>query len=535
MKYLIGNDPFDYTKIIPNVILDNEVETSLQETSDYYKKRAEEYSQFDGGINIGTIFNVKKEIIKTELPKPNSNIEFDIDTSYSIPKTNGITFSTPSTLVFETINNKSGLKFPTNAITANTNPIPSYPFTVRAIINPSNLDGHCEIVNCNIAGQRVFLSVGSTFRPNSIVLGFGGTSGWSVDYTFALNNWYDIIYVIRGSNNFDIFINGVLQTKTDHGGTMGGSASFAFGCNADGTENFKGLISKLEIYNKELTTNDVSYLYSTETKYEYTESLPSEILQTTDANINTINLLDILGDSSCVACLPLDGNANDLSGIYNGVPHTNVTYVSGKFEQGVHTNKGNIILSNLHMYNFSEFTYSCHVKFNDFGTEASYLLSQNDENWNLFYKTGKDIVCRCGGYITASNVIQNVEEFYHIVLTKKASIFKIYVNGVEKVSGSPGGYGGQGVIIGWDGYARSGQLNGIIDQVRFFNKALSVDEIIKIKTEQKLAPLNKYLPLEGQSISKSLYPELFEKVKLLTDTFQTTLPAKTNHYVKAKN
>jgi hypothetical protein len=86
-----------------------------------------------------------------------------------------------------------------------------------------------------------------------------------------------------------------------------------------GGSYFDGSIDQVRIFNKAISPTEVATLYN-ETK-------------------STVNTLQVLGDSSCIATYRLNGDALDLSGNYNGT-ESNVDYVTGShFAYNIYENK----------------------------------------------------------------------------------------------------------------------------------------------------------------------------------------------------
>ena len=82
-----------------------------------------------------------------------------------------------------------------------------------------------------------------------------------------------------------------------------------------------------------------------------------------------------------------------------------------------------------------------------------------------------------------SNTVLNLNEWYHIVYTYDKAIHRIYINGKEdntKADGTGGKYfsGGEIAIGGHRQiYAGSRMFDGLIDEVKVYNRALSAEEI----------------------------------------------------------
>ncbi len=188
----------------------------------------------------------------------------------------------------------------------------TYPFTYSVWINPNSV-GDTSIINDTISGNRfLFATISSLFgRTNYFIMGQGGQTHFGTpSNTVVANTWSHVVLVATSVNNYTLYIDGVLQTLTNLGGTMGGAASYAIGANGTGGEYFNGKIDQVRIFNRaldETTNGEVTTLYG--------ETSASATKSTTD----------IFGDSSGIALYELEGNANDTGGTYNGTA-TNVSY-----------------------------------------------------------------------------------------------------------------------------------------------------------------------------------------------------------------
>jgi len=130
-------------------------------------------------------------------------------------------------------------------------------------------------------------------------------------YTLTQSTWYHVCFTRDDSTNVTKFyINGSLQdTETV-------SVSSSYPSNATGVigdlnysagsnYNWLGKIDQVRIFNKSLSSSEVTQLYN--------------------ETVSTINTLQVLGDTSCVAAYPLGAGAGDLSNTYPGTP-SNVTF-----------------------------------------------------------------------------------------------------------------------------------------------------------------------------------------------------------------
>ena len=223
------------------------------------------------------------------------------------------------------------------------------------------------------------------------------------------------------------------------------------------------------------------------------------------------------GFTSSKALYQFDGNANDTAGNYNATASSGVTYTSGYIGQAVtmggndsiNTNDGGALLGDT-------WSISFFVKFdnaNDYEYIAAnwrsnptprltswYLLKRNSSNsnvleFNVYGSNGtnsnyKQFIAPVSSAFTSNT-------WYHIAISfngLSATDVGMYINGlpVSYTTSTGSGWDGSAQIsntldttIGGLGNSSGGDnyLDGQIDQVRFFNKAISDAEALILKNE----------------------------------------------------
>jgi len=308
------------------------------------------------------------------------------------------------------------------------------------------------------------------------------TSSWS-STPLSPSTWYNLVVTYSFSNNTaniyinDSFINSKVlnlsATSTINTNLVLGSyrsdVGFAY---------FNGSIDQVRIFNKALTPLEVQSLYQERT-----------VLCGGQAET-----VDILGDNSCIALYPLDGNANDLSGNYSGTP-TDVSYGVGEFDlAGVFNGSSSWIDLSDNSFKLSTIAvsawfnsastqnlqniYSCY----DYqGQSRGFNIRLQDNNLILFqtYKSNVN-----SSLFSSSQIQRNT--WNHVAVVATQSSVSIYINGSLDNSGS---------IVGFDYFTThpfsigraAGEaehyFDGSIDQVRIFNKALSAAEVTTLYNE----------------------------------------------------
>ena len=202
----------------------------------------------------------------------------------------------------------------------------------------------------------------------------------------------------------------------------------------------------------------------------------------------TTNKLDILGDGSCIACYPLDGDVTDLSGNYDGTWSKDEAYSSGKFGQAGQFSGNNIGIDTISL---DDFTISGWVKFSD-ADEVCWLLSNGDGGDSLtdvMIKedgTGRiDTVSDGGDNNFNFNKSFGTTSYNHFTFIREGGVGRVYLNGTNFISGITD-------YINEDSFELKqicrGDFSGTLDQVRIFNKSLTADEVYYIYTKENEAP-----------------------------------------------
>lgn len=221
----------------------------------------------------------------------------------------------------------------------------------------------------------------------------------------------------------------------------------------------------------------------------------------------TIDKVDIFGDSSGVSLYQLDGNANDTGGNYHGT-ETAITYGGGVYERGAVFNGSSSVVtaSNLKLpigaksisfWVKSTVNSNYNQIINDSNTGISGFLGVTGTAIAFELNTGKiyfkvketPLNSNIFTLISATSVTDG--NWHHIVClwdgTTTANSAKIYIDGVLSISGTasglqtstPEGYFTVGRAYGTADYF----FNGLMDQIRIFNRAITATEVATLYAE----------------------------------------------------
>jgi uncharacterized Zn-binding protein involved in type VI secretion len=217
---------------------------------------------------------------------------------------------------------------------------------------------------------------------------------------------------------------------------------------------------------------------------------------------STVNTHDIFGDGSAVATYTLDGDANDLGGNYNGTATSSISYIAGKFGQcAVFDGTYQIQLGQIaHTIYTTDMTVSVWL----------YSTSNGINNYAFAFAQGASSTTsrRNGFWITKHKILAvGTDEAYYeipyslplntwtnVVYHKSGSSLSLYINGslLNSISmtsevNMDGTYSTNDVVIGGhkntEGTNNS-YIDGSIDQVRIFNRALTPAEVTTLYNEQ---------------------------------------------------
>jgi len=194
-----------------------------------------------------------------------------------------------------------------------------------------------------------------------------------------------------------------------------------------------------------------------------------------------------------VAYYPFDGNTNDESGNgHHGTLHDfGAVWTTGKIEGALEFNGGTYVeVANSADFNsLSALTIAAWVNTSTF-TWAQGIVYKGDMYWEPFFlrldgdSTVRGYVRNSSGTpISVSGGSVSVNTWHHVAMAYDGAFIRIYLDGfkVSSISQSGTTYSdSESLFIGtW--------FNGIIDEVRIYNRALSESEIQELYNESIIA------------------------------------------------
>jgi len=317
--------------------------------------------------------------------------------------------------------------------------------------------------------------------------------------TYSLNQWHHIVFTGNSTDGIELYVNNSSVGTDTWDGTFFTYTNATFKHNmlgnnrkSSGGNAYAGLIDQVRIFNKALSSNEVSTLNG-ETACVYTS--------TTD----TVNY-----QGTNLAYYKLDNTAKDETGSYDGTSY-NLRYTFGRFGQcadfnGLTSSSGTYI-SVPHNTSFSwknNKTLSLWFKLDSYLSGSRGLAAKGNGGsgpygWYL-YKNGPDNKIGFTYYDSAVNAVTlvtnnavDLNTWYHLCITTNGTTDKLYLNGVEEDSASS--------IVGIDvntplviGRFYSNftdyNIDGQIDQFRFYESTLDATAVANLYNEKQEAEPN---------------------------------------------
>jgi hypothetical protein len=302
---------------------------------------------------------------------------------------------------------------------------------------------------------------------------------------FTATGWHQFAAVFNDTVGMSIYIDGTTNQQTASGtigniGSLANAEAFRIGVLSDAstTSPFDGKLDDIRVYGYPLSAGDVSKLYQT--------TAPAQPVDTGLVGHWTFDGLDIKGTTVI-----------DRSGKGNNGTATGTTKTIGKLGQGLSFNGTSdaLVLPNFTLTASSKYTWSAWVKPSANNTAGFWSFTNDNGTFLIIYaETGVgtnliDANWKTPGVsletLSSSNVIAN-NQFFLVTVTYDGSLalanrFVIYANGVNVTSGSIvdgtiGNVSSTDTRIGSDGNF-STFFPGVIDDARFYNRALSATEV----------------------------------------------------------
>jgi hypothetical protein len=357
-------------------------------------------------------------------------------------------------------------------------------FTISCWVNvdAASDNFHVPIGNYSLSGgwyMAMFNNMKFNFY-NSV-----GSIDFSTTATYEYGNWYHFCVVFTHNSDLKVFINGNKETNSQSvaaGTSTAGIQIGVIGTYSSSTlTEFDGKIDQVRIFNTALSDSNVEYLFNDEKQAYITK-----------------NASDPFGDSSEVAFYKMENNAADSTGSNTGTNY-GATFTTTDALFGTYSasfdGSNDYIQTSLSL-DADNASYSFWFKADSTGSRVPITFSNRDGVIDLYiYGTGSNSIGAGSGQNMLLYSTTALTEWNHVVVsaTGWASSYSagspgsaitatIYLNGNLLGSLSPTPYGQTSKIrIGRSGGGY--YYDGLIDQVRIFDRALEGDEVFKLYAE----------------------------------------------------
>jgi len=400
-------------------------------------------------------------------------------------------------------------------------------FTISSWITVDSLSDYRNIIGKNDNAYRgwnlILLSSSDASRPNSVCLVLTNTNIYndllacSPANSISAGNTYHIAATYNGSSDVSgvkIYINGVPQTVTPIRNGLSASIQTAnetwIGRHgwAGGSYPFDGIIDDIRIYNRALSASEIWAEYAGSVGHWKFDEGSGTTAYDSSGNSNNGTLVNgpVWVDGKLGKALSFDGVDDYLYVNDTPILKPAAITVEAWFKRSAHDSYDAIVSKWDHLTGNREYQI-------DIGT-----FSTNRISW-MISSNGYDCTP-----LTSSTTISD-DIWYHIVGTYNGSRMILYVNGMEEnsTSYSNGINGGNSQLrIGHSYDGTSGYyFNGIIDEVKIYNRALSAEEIWAEYTRSLIAIQTQTVTLESGASTT------------LTFNWNTTGFAKGNYTISA--
>ena len=290
----------------------------------------------------------------------------------------------------------------------------------------------------------------------------GGTK-YDTLYGISTNQWYHAVGVYDGSY-IKLYVNGIFITQTAASGlNIGNATSFRIG--RAGGDPFAGLIDDVRVYNYALSQAQVAWLYNAGAPVAHWKF--DEAVSGSAVGSNTIK----------------DNSGNGYHGTGTG---SNLSWTTGKFQGALSFNGTNdYVTGNLTSQTISGFTIAGWIKLNAAGNWGAMWTGYSGASIKILarlYGTSvqPNLYTSPGGDMTSTTVL-NLGQWYHIAYVYDGSYKRIYINGAQDTSAALSGatFAIDNFEIGRNEKNNAYLVNGLLDDVRFYNYARTADQILQ--------------------------------------------------------
>ena len=135
----------------------------------------------------------------------------------------------------------------------------SVPFSIEVKFKLVSIPAYTFVFSLGGSGATCGLLISSPSLFYMYI--WGGGFAQISSQTVLMGKWYDVIYTCNGAGNFYFYINGIYQGTQYHSYTFTPNGMTINDYIQGGGYQGNFQLSSIKIYNRQMTTNEISYLY----------------------------------------------------------------------------------------------------------------------------------------------------------------------------------------------------------------------------------------------------------------------------------
>jgi hypothetical protein len=346
-------------------------------------------------------------------------------------------------------------------------------WSVSAWVYPTANAG-CTFFSQSVSGSSYYKHCGCTTANMSVQYSIGANN-YSVIYTGAISSaWHHCVVTYNETTKtFKLYLDNVEVASGEALSTPSTSNNNAvigsFAHNLTSNQGFKGKIDEEGIWDRVLTTDEISALYN--------------------SGNGISDYLTLAG----VSYWKLDessGNASDSVGSNTLTNNNSATYSAGKINNGANFVRSSSQYFSTAMsgggvldFTTGNFSVSVWVKLTDAPSSGQVysILFRASGGYQIYYQNVSGtlrLTTEIGGTYIDNDITLTTGVWNNIVLVRTGTSTAIqYINGVLSKSGSASNAASSSNAVQFGKDSVSGYLNGSLDEVGFWSRALSSSEV----------------------------------------------------------
>jgi hypothetical protein len=363
--------------------------------------------------------------------------------------------------------------------------------------NSGDVSNRGYVFHTDVSGTnaRIGLDLVSTWSTNVIEVRSNTTTGTII----SDNEWHYVVVTYDGSSSasgVNFYVDGTIEPMETVKDTLSATTQTSESVQISGREGsnivFNGSIDDVRIYNRALSASEITNLYNSQKKSFPTVSKPT----LSDGLVGYWNFDTGAGGSTVYDM----STSTNHGAMVNMDPATD--WVDGKVGSGAMDFDGSneyVNISDSTTWDFlgQNRTVSVWVNIDNYDSQGSGIVSRlsgspiNQSGWTLAVEIGTGKVeiftgsTAGGAFVAKSTGGISLDTWYHLLFTKDSSEnYQIYINGIADGSGTYSLVDNDLPLVFGDAYSSSSNnvwnLDGAVDEVRIYNRALSQEEITRL-------------------------------------------------------